>query len=231
MANICENLKIINENIEKAASVSGRKAEEILIMAVTKTVEPERINAAISAGIKYIGENRVQEFLAKREFLNLDGCEAHLIGHLQTNKVRQIVGKVDMIQSVDSLKVAEEIGKRSINNGIVTKVLMEINIGGEAEKFGFPVSTAMEDIYALSEIEGISVLGLMTVPPLSGDSIKNRKYFSNMYRLFVDIGDRNIDNVCMKILSMGMSGDYSDAVMEGANLVRIGSAIFGDRNY
>lgn len=226
-----ENLKVVRENIAEAAIRSGRKPEEIKLMAVTKTVEPEYINYAISQGIDLIGENKVQEFMSKKEFLNLENCEAHLIGHLQTNKVKKIVGEVSMIQSLDSLHLAEEISNRSKALGIVTDVLIEVNIGGEDCKTGLEMSKLEELIYAAAEMPGIKVKGLMTVPPFSEDSEQARGFFKNMYKLFIDMRSKKIDNISMDILSMGMSGDYCQAVEEGSTLVRVGSAIFGNRRY
>ncbi len=226
-----ENLKAVRENIAEAAIRSGRKPEEIKLMAVTKTVEPEYINYAISQGIDLIGENKVQEFMSKKEFLNLENCEAHLIGHLQTNKVKKIVGEVSMIQSLDSLHLAEEISNRSKALGIVTDVLIEVNIGGEDCKTGLEMSKLEELIYAAAEMPGIKVKGLMTVPPFSEDSEQARGFFKNMYKLFIDMRSKKIDNISMDILSMGMSGDYCQAVEEGSTLVRVGSAIFGNRRY
>lgn len=226
-----ENLKAVRENIAEAAVRSGRKPEEIKLMAVTKTVEPEYINYAISQGIDLIGENKVQEFMSKKEFLNLKNCEAHLIGHLQTNKVKKIVGEVSMIQSLDSLHLAEEISNRSKALGIVTDVLIEVNIGGEDCKTGLEMSKLEELIYAAAEMPGIKVKGLMTVPPFSEDSEQARGFFKNMYKLFIDMRSKKIDNISMDILSMGMSGDYCQAVEEGSTLVRVGSAIFGNRRY
>lgn len=226
-----ENLKAVRENIAEAAVRSGRKPEEIKLMAVTKTVEPEYINYAISQGIDLIGENKVQEFMSKKEFLNLKNCEAHLIGHLQTNKVKKIVGEVSMIQSLDSLHLAEEISNRSKALGIVTDVLIEVNIGGEDCKTGLEMSKLEELIYAAAEMPGIKVKGLMTVPPFSEDGEQARGFFKNMYKLFIDMRSKKIDNISMDILSMGMSGDYCQAVEEGSTLVRVGSAIFGNRRY
>lgn len=226
-----ENLKAVRENIAEAAVRSGRKPEKIKLMAVTKTVEPEYINYAISQGIDLIGENKVQEFMSKKEFLNLENCEAHLIGHLQTNKVKKIVGEVSMIQSLDSLHLAEEISNRSKALGIVTDVLIEVNIGGEDCKTGLEMSKLEELIYAAAEMPGIKVKGLMTVPPFSEDSEQARGFFKNMYKLFIDMRSKKIDNISMDILSMGMSGDYCQAVEEGSTLVRVGSAIFGNRRY
>ncbi len=230
-ADIAENLKEIRETISAAAVKSGRAPEDVRLMAVTKTVEPAYINYALELGVDLIGENRVQEFLGKKDALHLDGVETHLIGHLQTNKVRQIVGEVDAIDGVDSVKVAAEIGKASVKRGITTDVLLEINIGAEESKFGFSPSSVVETVHEIAEIEGICVRGLMAVPPICDDSVKNRVFFENMHQLFIDIGAKKLDNIHMDILSMGMSGDYAEAILAGANMVRIGSALFGARNY
>lgn len=226
-----ENLKAVRENIAKAALKSGRNPEDVKLMAVTKTVEPEYINFAISKGIDLIGENKVQEFMSKKEFLNLENCKAHLIGHLQTNKVKKIIGEVDMIESLDSLHLAQEISNRSVALGIVTDTLIEVNIGGEDCKTGLELSKLEELIYAAAEMPGIKVRGLMTVPPFSEDSEQARGFFANMYKLFIDMRSKKIDNISMDILSMGMSGDYCQAIEEGSTLVRVGSAIFGNRRY
>lgn len=228
---VSENLKAVRENIAEAALKSGRNPEEIKLMAVTKTVEPEYINFAISQGIDLIGENKVQEFMSKKEFLNLENCKAHLIGHLQTNKVKKIIGEVDMIQSLDSEHLAREISNRSSALGIVADTLIEVNIGGEDCKTGLEMSKLEELIYAVSEMPGIKVRGLMTVPPFSEDSEQARGFFENMYKLFIDMRSKKIDNISMDILSMGMSGDYCQAIEEGSTLVRVGSAIFGNRRY
>lgn len=226
-----ENLQTVRENIAQAAVRSGRNPEDIKLMAVTKTVEPEYINFAISRGIDLIGENKVQEFMSKKEFLNLENCKAHLIGHLQTNKVKKIIGEVDMIQSLDSLHLAQEISDRSAALGIVTDVLIEVNIGGEECKTGLELPKLEELIYAAAQMPGLKVRGLMTVPPFSEDSEQTRRFFANMYKLFIDMRSKKIDNISMDILSMGMSGDYCQAIEEGSTLVRVGSAIFGNRRY
>lgn len=230
-AAIEENLKIIRGDIAEAAVKSGRTPDDIRLMAVTKTVEPKFINKAIDCGINLIGENKVQELLLKEPELNLASCKAHLIGHLQSNKVKKIVGKVDTIQSVDTVDIAKEIGKRSVQQGITTKVLLEVNVGNEESKFGFSSAELFEKACEIAEIEGVAVNGLMCVAPICEKEAEIRAIFSNMRRMFIDIGDKKIDNINMNILSMGMSGDYESAILEGANLVRIGSAIFGARIY
>lgn len=229
--NIEYNLAVIRQKIADAAKESGRKPEDVKLMAVTKTVEPIFINHAIDCGIDLIGENKVQEFLSKKPYLKLEGCEAHLIGHLQTNKVRQIVSEVSMIQSVDSVKLAREISKRSEAAGKTTECLIEVNIGDEESKTGLDLSLLMQTLEEISLLPSIKVKGLMTIPPICDDDSQLRKYFSQMNEIFVDIKAKKIDNIDMSILSMGMSGDYEQAVRCGSNLVRVGSAIFGPRLY
>lgn len=221
----------VRDRIAEACMKSGRDPSEVTLMAVTKTVDAERINAAIRAGITHIGENRVQEFLGKRDALALEGVEAHLIGHLQSNKTRQIVGKVDMIQSVDSVKIARAIGRISTEQGIITPVLVEVNIGGEDSKSGVSSDELVPVLEEIAGISGVSVQGLMTVPPILQTSAEKRHIFAQMKKLFIDIQAKNIHNISTNILSMGMSADYEEAVMEGATLVRVGSAIFGQRVY
>ncbi len=224
------NLNVIRERIFNAAIKAGRKSEDITLMAVTKTVDPVFINHAIEYGIDLIGENKVQELLSKEEYLHMDNCKAHLIGHLQTNKVKQIVGKVDMIQSVDSIKLAKEIEKQSLNKNVITNCLIEVNIGNEDSKTGLDLSVLEDTIYQISEMKNIKIRGLMTIPPICEENELNR-YFSKMHQIFVDISSKKIDNVSMDILSMGMSSDYETAIINGSTLVRVGTSIFGQRIY
>ena len=233
---VLDNLGRIEERIAAACAAAGRKREDVTLLAVTKTVPPARINAAIGAGVTHIGENRVQEFLGKRDALRLDGVDDHLIGHLQTNKVRQIVGRVGMIESVDSLRLAEAISQASLredNTRILpvgyTEVLVEVNIGGEEQKTGVAPERLEELLYTMAALPGIRVRGLMTVPPILTAPEEQRRVFSQMYKLFIDIRGKNIDNIRMDMLSMGMSSDYEQAILEGSTLVRIGSALFGRR--
>lgn len=230
-ADIEYNLDVINEKIAESAIKSGRKPSDIQLMAVTKTVDPIFINYALDYGVNMIGENRVQEMLRKKPDLHLQNVQKHLIGHLQTNKAGQIVGEVDMIQSVDSLKIAKEIAKQSAKKGITTDVLLEINIGDEESKTGFSKSEFMENLYQIAEIPQINVKGLMTIPPICDNDVILREFFENIYNIYVDIKEKKLDNINMNILSMGMSGDYEQAILCGSNLVRIGSSIFGPRIY
>ncbi len=225
------NLKAINERIACAAEKSGRTRSDVRFMAVTKTVDVFRINKALECGIDLIGENKVQEYLLKKPDLHLENVQSHLIGHLQTNKVNKIVGEVDCIESVDSIKLANEISKQSLKKGIVTDILVEVNIAGEENKTGLPKEMLSDFLYEISELPAIKVQGLMTIPPFSQNNAQNRKFFSNMYNMYVDIRSKKIHNINMDILSMGMSGDYEDAILCGSNLVRIGSAVFGPRIY
>ncbi len=230
-ADIEYNLDVINEKIAESAIKSGRNPSEIQLMAVTKTVDPIFINYALDYGVNMIGENRVQEMLRKKPDLHLDNVQKHLIGHLQTNKAGQIVGEVDMIQSVDSLKIAKEIAKQSAKKGITTDVLLEINVGEEESKTGFSKSEFMENLYRIAEIPEIRVKGLMTIPPICDNNTILCEFFENIYNIYVDIKAKKLDNINMNILSMGMSGDYEQAILCGSNLVRIGSSIFGPRIY
>ncbi len=224
-------LRAVEENIAEACQKSARPMDAVKLLAVTKTVDAERINQAISLGVKQIGENRVQEYMGKKDALRLDGVQAHLIGHLQTNKVRQIVGQVDMIQSVDSKRLAEAISRVSLERGIVTPILVEVNIGGEEAKSGVSPDRLEELLEQIHDLEGIRVRGLMTVPPILTKESEKRAIFSKMYQLFVDNRAKKLDNIDMLELSMGMSGDYVEAILEGSTIVRVGSAIFGARHY
>ena len=230
-ADIQYNLDVINERIAESAIKSGRNPEDVKLMAVTKTVDPIFINYALDYGVKLIGENRVQEMLRKKTELHLDGVEKHLIGHLQTNKAGQIVGEVDMIQSVDSLKIAKEIAKQSVKKGVVTDILLEINVGEEESKTGFSMSEFFETLHQIAELDAIRIKGLMTIPPICENNTILCKYFEKIHNIYVDIKEKKLDNIDMNILSMGMSGDYTQAILCGSNLVRIGSSIFGPRMY
>ena len=228
---IRENIDVIKAKIAKAAEKAGRNPEDVLLLAVTKTIDVERIREAVDYGLYELGENKVQELLLKEPELKLTDCKAHLIGHLQSNKVKKIVGKVETIQSVDSVSIANEIGKRSVEAGVTTKILLEINAGNEESKFGFSRDEVFEKACEISEIKGILIDGLMCVAPICEKEAEIRTIFSNIHRLFIDIAGKKRDNINMNVLSMGMSGDYKQAILEGSNLVRIGSAIFGGRIY
>ena len=231
LANVEYNYRRICENIEKAAQSVGKSADDITFLAATKTVDAETINHAISLGLRYIGENRVQELLSKYDSYDLDHASLQFIGHLQTNKVRQIVGKVDLIQSVDSVKLAREISRCSEKLGITTDILLEVNIGREENKSGVMPENLPDLLDQVKDIPAVKVRGLMAIPPICENAQENCKFFDNMRKFFLDIGSKNIDNISMDILSMGMSDDYQEAIRCGANMIRVGSALFGKRNY
>lgn len=223
---ISENYKRICAEIEEAKVRYRKPDDRTDIMAVTKTVPPEAVNFAVSCGIRLLGENRVQEYESKKAFYD-PSAEVHFIGHLQTNKVKYIVGEMKLIHSVDSIKLASEIDRQAAKKGIQQEVLAEVNIGGEESKSGISPEMLPELLYEMSEMPNIRVKGLMTIPP-PGD---NEKFLCGMQKLFLDISSKNMDNIDMDILSMGMSGDYAAAIKYGSNLVRIGTALFGARNY
>ncbi|HPU41011.1 MAG TPA: YggS family pyridoxal phosphate-dependent enzyme [Acetivibrio clariflavus] len=227
---IKRNLEIIRERIEKAAAKSGRKAEDIMLVAVSKTVEPEKIIKAIDEGITELGENRVQELVQKYDIINRD-CNWHLIGHLQTNKVKYIVDKVKLIHSVDRYSLAAEINTRAQKIGKKVDILVQVNISGEQSKFGAAAQDALELIRKISELENLRVRGLMTIAPYTTNPEAVRYVFFGLRKLSIDIEKENINNINMEYLSMGMSNDFEVAIEEGANIVRIGTALFGERKY
>lgn len=228
MTDIEKNIRQVKENIAAAAKRSGRDPEDIILLAVSKTKPVEDIKKAMDCGQYMFGENRVQEIMSKYDLL--PGAQWHLIGSLQTNKVKYIIDKVKLIHSVDSMKLAEEISKRAVAASLTMDVLVEINIGNEETKHGVPIEKAEELAVEISSLEGIRVKGFMTVAPFVEDPEENREYFRQMHKLFVDIGAKNYNNIDMEFLSMGMTNDYMVAVEEGANIVRVGTGIFGSRN-
>lgn len=225
-----ENYKTICENIALAAEQSGRCYEDITLLAATKTVDVSVINYAYKKGIKVIGENRVQEFLSKEDELDA-GLRRQLIGTLQTNKVNKIVGKVELIQSVDSVKLAKEIDRVSALQSIVSDVLVEVNIAYEQSKSGIDSENLSELLYSIGEMKNIRVKGLMTLGPVGEPDNVKAEYFTKMQKLFIDNSGINVDNISMDILSMGMSDDYALAIKHGATMVRVGSSLFGKRIY
>jgi pyridoxal phosphate enzyme, YggS family len=229
--NMEENLKVIRSRIAEAAIKSGRSEQDITLLAATKTVPVEVINRGIELGIDHIGENRVQELCEKYDSYRLNNCELQFIGHLQTNKVKNIIGKVSMIQSVDSIKLAAEISRLSVQHGLTTDILIEVNIGSEENKSG----VLPQNLYALlpqaAALPAIRVRGLMAIPPADASESETMGYFTNMFKYFIDIKTKKIDNIHMDFLSMGMSSDYYEAILAGANMVRVGSALFGPRIY
>lgn len=225
-ADISENIKRIRYNVEQAKVRCGRENDDIRIMAVTKTVPADRVNFAISHGFELLGENRVQEYLQKKELYS-NSAEVQIIGHLQSNKIKYIIDSVTMIQSVDSIGLAEEISRYAVKHGRVMDILCEVNIGREESKSGFFAEEASEAVSRIAELEGIRVRGLMTIPPPS-DSCE---HFEKMQRLYCDIKEMNIPRTDIGILSMGMSSDYERAIEYGTNMIRLGSALFGARAY
>lgn len=226
-----ENLARIEERIQNACVQAGRKREDVTLVGVSKTFDADRVNLAIRSGVNILGENRVQEILQKKPHLEMDNVQMHLIGHLQTNKVKSIVGQVDMIQSVDSVKVARVIDTCSKNLGITTKILMEVNIGKETNKYGVELEQLEDVILQVSNLSNVEICGLMCVPPICEKKEDVRKFFCKMNEVFLDIANKKLDNVSMKVLSMGMSSDFEEAIKEGSTMVRIGTALFGDRTY
>lgn len=227
---IKENIDIIKNNIETAKGRSGRK-DNVILLAASKMNSADRINAAISYGVTYIGENRVQELLEKYDDIDREHVTIHFIGHLQTNKVKYIIDKVDMIQSLDSISLAREIDKQAKKHGLIMKVLVEINICGEESKGGVAPDELENFLREVSAFENIRVVGLMSIPPVMTDENTQKQIFRKIMKIYVDISHKNIDNISMDILSMGMSDDYELAIEEGSNMVRVGSALFGKRNY
>lgn len=223
------NYAQIKERIAAAAKNSGRKPQDIILLAATKTVDCDTVNYAIKSGIEYIGENRVQEFLSKEEYIA--PVHRHFIGHLQTNKVKDIIDKVEMIESVDSLRLAKEISKQALKLNKKIDVLLEVNIGLEESKSGFSPDSVIEAAEEIAKMDGICIRGLMAIPPICEKPEENRKFFRKMYNLFIDISHKKIDNSNINMLSMGMSDDYAVAIEEGANIVRVGTALFGKRIY
>ncbi len=226
---IRQNVLSVQERIREAAAECGRDPSEIRLMAVTKHNDAERVNAAVSAGACLLGENRAQEFLEKYEHYNRKNCEIHFIGSLQTNKVRGIIDKVDLIQSVDRIGLAEEIDRCAARCGRVMPVLVEVNIGREQTKSGVLPNELHSFIRRIACFSHLTVQGLMAIPPQQEFPERNEPYFEQMYRDFIDIEAQNIDNVSMRILSMGMTDDFPYAIRHGSTMIRVGRAIFGER--
>ena len=227
---IKENLKEVELRIKAACTRAGRKRDEVTLIAVSKTKPVADMEIAMGEGIKVFGENKVQELTEKYEQLPKD-IKWHLIGHLQTNKVKYIVDKAELIHSVDSFKLAEQIQKEAEKKNIVCKILIEVNAAKEESKFGVFEEDVIPLIKEISKLPNVQVCGLMTIAPNVDEAEKNRKYFRKLRQLNVDIKMKNIDNVTMDVLSMGMTGDYEVAIEEGATMVRVGTGIFGERNY
>ena len=230
MGEIQQNIIDIEQRITAAAQKSGRKREDILSLAVSKTIDVPRIKQAVDCGLKELGENRVQEILEKYDTMGKDVCW-HLIGHLQTNKVKYIINKVKMIHSVESIKLAEEIDKRAKQSNVIMDILVEVNIADEQSKFGVTPKETLSFIKNIAFLDNIRIKGLMTVAPFVDNPEENRDCFRRMRQLLVDINAEKIDNVNMNVLSMGMSNDFEVAIEEGATIVRVGTNIFGKRVY
>ena len=225
-----ENLDNVLKNIADSEERSGRKKGDVTLIAVSKTKPVEMIKEVYDLGVRDFGENRVQELTEKYDKLPSD-IRWHLIGHLQTNKVKYIIDKAYMIHSVDSLKLANEISREAVKHSVTANILIEVNVSGEESKFGVSPEDLEDLIRKISVLPAIRIRGLMTVAPYVVDSEENRQIFIKMKQFAVDITRKNIDNVNMDCLSMGMSGDYTVAVEEGATFVRVGTSIFGERNY
>ena len=227
---IAENIARVRANIAAAAGAAGRRPEEITLVGASKMNDASRCRAAVAAGIDALGENRVQEMTAKLQENAYDGAPLHFIGHLQRNKVKQVVGRAALIQSVGSLELLEEIEKTAARLEIVQDVLLEVNIGEEEAKSGFVPSALLSGAETALEKEHVRVLGLMAIPPADAEREENLQYFDKVRALFLDMNEKLYHN-SLQVLSMGMSGDYEDAVRAGATMVRVGSAIFGSRHY
>lgn len=227
---IKENLNIVEKNIDAACSRSGRAREDVTLIAVSKTKPVDMLREAYDSGCRDFGENKVQELVEKYDRMP-DDVRWHMIGHLQRNKVKYIVDKVYMIHSVDSLKLAEEISKEAVKKNVNVSILVEVNVAGEESKFGTTAEEAVSLVENIAKLPNILVKGLMTIAPYVENSEENKLYFAKLKQIYVDIIHKNIDNVFMEELSMGMTGDYEVAIEEGATYIRVGTGIFGERQY
>ena len=228
---IQENVARIRQQMAQAAIAAGRDPKEILLCAATKMNDADAVRQAIAAGVDCCGENRVQELTAKLAENAYEGAPVHFIGHLQTNKVKQVVGKVDLIQSVDSERLLAAIDKEAGRQGIVQNILLEVNVGQEETKSGFCSGDILPLVDKIDQYSNICLRGLMAIPPISQNPGENLKFFSELRQLSVDIKEKIEDNVMVDCLSMGMSGDFADAISAGSTMIRVGTAIFGQRNY
>lgn len=228
---IAENIRRIREEMARAALAAGRKPEDVLLCAATKMNDAERVREAVAAGVDCCGENRVQELVQKSAEHAYDGAPVHFIGHLQTNKVRQVVGRVALIQSVDRLELLECIEREAAKQGIVQDILLEVNVAAEESKSGFTPEETPQIAAKMGDFPHCRLRGLMAIPPISEKNGDNCRYFEKIHAIAVDITAKKYDNVCMDCLSMGMSEDFADAIACGSTMVRVGTAIFGARNY
>ncbi len=227
---IRENLQVVQKNIKAACARSGRSETSVKLIAVSKTKPVAMLWEAYEAGCRDFGENKVQELIEKYEQMPKD-IRWHMIGHLQRNKVKYIVDKVWLIHSVDSLRLAEEISKEAVRKNVKVSILVEVNVAGEESKFGVTTQDAVSLVEEIAKLPNIVIKGLMTIAPYVENSEENRLYFAKLMQIYVDIIHKNIDNVFMEELSMGMTGDYEVAIEEGATYVRVGTGIFGERQY
>ena len=227
---ILENIKQVEENIIKSCEKVGRDPKEVTLIAVSKTKPYTAIEEALPSGVLDYGENKVQELTEKYEILPKD-IRWHMIGHLQRNKVKYLVGKVELIHSVDSLRLANQIETEFAKKNEIANILIEVNMANEESKFGITSETTEQLVREISKLEHVRIKGLMTIAPYTDNPETNREYFRNMKKLSVDIENKNIDNGTMSVLSMGMTGDYQVAIEEGATMIRVGTGIFGERNY
>lgn len=225
-----ENLRVVEETIKDACKKSNRKREDVTLIAVSKTKPVEMLKEAYDLGVRVFGENKVQELTDKYEALPKD-IKWHMIGHLQRNKVKYIIDKVDLIHSVDSIRLAETIEKEAGKRGIIANILIEVNVGREESKFGLLPEELDTFIEKIADYKHIQVKGLMTIAPFVENSELNRAIFRSLRKLSVDIGNKNVDNVNVGVLSMGMTNDYEVAIEEGATMIRVGTGIFGERDY
>lgn len=226
-----ENVKQVRERIAAAALAAGRRPEDILLVAATKTNGADKVRQAIAAGVDICGENRVQEMLEKNAQGAYEGAPLHFIGHLQKNKVKQVVGLAELIHGADSLELIRVIDRTAAAKGLTQELLLEVNIGAEASKSGFAPEEIPAALAEIAKMDHVRVRGLMAIPPVCASGEENRPYFAQMEKLFIDNGQKKYDNVRMDFLSMGMSGDFEEAIAFGANMVRVGTAIFGARVY
>ncbi len=228
---IAENVAMVRSRIAEAAAAAGRRPEDILLVAATKMNDAARVRQAIAAGVEICGENRVQEMLEKNAQAAYAGAHLHFIGHLQKNKVKQVVGTAELIEGVDSVELMRLIDRAAAAKDIRQAILLEVNIGGEEAKSGFAPADISSALAAAAQFDHILVRGLMAIPPKCSRPEENIPYFCRMQQLFIDNGEKKYDNVVMDFLSMGMSADYTAAIACGSNMVRVGTAIFGPRNY
>ena len=228
---IAENVAQIRKRMSAAAIAAGRDPKEVSLLAATKMNDADRVKEAVAAGVDACGENRVQELVQKQPLGAYEGVPVHFIGRLQTNKVNKVVGKVDLIESVDRLELLEVVNKTALRLGVGQDILFEVNIGGEEQKGGFTPEETLALAAKMGDYPGVKLCGLMTIPPISEKKGDNCKYFEKMRNLFIDIREKKYDNVSMVCLSMGMTDDFEDAISEGSTMIRVGTAIFGARNY